>query len=62
MTRYTEVIDKALDALSRARTALDDPAGLPEDDYRSWEEGPDNAYAIDQIDDAMRLLTKLVGD
>lgn len=57
MTPEEERIDKVLDSLSKARTALDDPAGLDEDDHRSWEEGPDNLFAIDMIDDAMRLLS-----
>lgn len=56
MSSLIEQLDKALDSLSRARTALDDPDGLDEDDHRSWEEGPDNLFAINMIDDAMRLL------
>jgi hypothetical protein len=57
MTPQEERIDKALGSLSHARTALDDPSGLSEEDFRSWEEGEHNEYVIDQIDDAMRLLS-----
>lgn len=59
MTADEGRIDKALDALSRARTALDDPSGLPEDESDGdLVNNPHGLkeYAIDQIDDAMRLL------
>ena len=56
MTPAEERIDKVLDALSHARTALDDPSGLPEEDFRSWNEGEHNEYTS-RIDDAMRLLS-----
>lgn len=54
-------IDKALDSLSLARTALDDPAGLPENEAEDLQPLADNRqglkdYAIEKIDDAMRLL------
>lgn len=58
MTREEEVID-ALDSLSYARTALDDPGALDGE----WREPSTpatqapNRYAIDKIDDAMRLLS-----
>jgi hypothetical protein len=63
-----ETLDKALDSLSHARTALDDPGGLS---VRAMSEASQfgsrldghivdeqalKAYAIDKIDDAMRLL------
>ena len=57
MTPAEERIDKVLDALSHARTALDDPTGLPIEDFRSWRDGEANEYVIDRIDDAMRLLS-----
>lgn len=71
MTPEQERVDKALDSLSHARTALDDPIGLPDHVLEGLEEadqseldqfgsvqGPSNLirYAIDKIDDAMRLL------
>lgn len=62
MTPDQERIDKVLDALSHARTALDDPSGLPEEDFRSWNEGEHNEYVIDRIDDAMRLLGAFVDE
>lgn len=57
--------------LSLARTALDDPGGLPEEALTAYEEGIESEldiygsiqgpsvndrYAIDRLDDAMRLL------
>jgi len=65
MTSQEERIDKALDSLSHARTALDDPGGLSAQalrevgayaDSHSWLDAH-AAYAIDKIDDAMRLLS-----
>lgn len=62
MTADEERIDKALDSLSLARTALDDPMGLP--DGAAEVDGLHpvvghpllREFAIDKIDDAMRLL------
>jgi hypothetical protein len=63
-----EELEEALDLLSHARTALDDPGGLS---VRAMSEASQfgsrldgymvddqalKAYAIDKIDDAMRLL------
>jgi len=70
MTADEERIDKVLDSLSHARTALDDPGGLSiqataevanqfGDRHDGWSLTTDalKAYAIDKIDDAMRLLS-----
>jgi len=58
MTPHEERIDKALDSLSHARTALDDPGALDGEWRRpsTPESEAPSAYAIDKIDDAMRLL------
>jgi len=51
-----------LDAISLARTALDDPAGLPEGDtlddvvYDDQNEGPASRYVIDKLDQAISSL------
>lgn len=63
-----KTIDEVLQNLSLARTALDDPGGLSVQDMaevaqfgtvKIGDEVPPQAlkaYAIDKIDDAMRLL------
>lgn len=71
MSKVEAVLDEALDALSHARTALDDPVGLDPEVLEEIEnadqseldqfgsvQGPSNLirFAIDRIDDAMRLL------
>jgi hypothetical protein len=52
--RQARVSVEALHALSLARTALDDPTGLSDEDFAG--EQTLREYAINRIDDAMRLL------
>jgi hypothetical protein len=52
-------MSEARDALSLARTALDDPHGLPEDESDGdlvFNPQGLKEYAIDKIDQAMSLL------
>lgn len=57
MTPEEERIDKVLDSLSHARTALDE--GYAYDGVNDTSLGPEEmrVYCIDKIDDAMRLLS-----
>lgn len=56
-----KTIDQALEYCANARTALDDPGGLPDEDaiLNYTDAGEVKAYAIDQLDQAINLLLEL---